>query len=315
MGTVFIDDKNLDIRIDGNTIAFYEGTRCAGRIPLNPLDRVVIVGNHKIETSVLCRLARLDISVIFLSGKRMAFSGILHGRLHNNGLLRLKQYEKSKSDFSLKIARELVSTKIRKQAMFLAELADGVRSDGFPFKKAKDSLEAILTEVEMQKEIDSLRGLEGSAANIYFHAYALAFPESLGLKARTRRPPRDPVNAILSLSYTLLHYEMVREIEIIGLDPTIGFYHSFEYGRESLACDLVEEFRPDVDRFVYEIFKTRSLRKEDFSYDGEAVHNNGCFLKKSKRREFFQMYEMWAKENRVKWRDKVLYLSRRIMDA
>jgi CRISPR-associated protein Cas1 len=120
------------------------------------------------------------------------------------------------------------------------------------------------------------------------------------------------VNAVLSLCYTLLHYEMVREIESIGLDPTIGFYHQFDYGRESLACDLVEPYRPDVDTFVYELFRTRHLTARDFAEDDERP---GCYLKKGSRRRFYPAYEEWARGMRPQWVEEVRNLARRIMDG
>lgn len=127
-----------------------------------------------------------------------------------------------------------------------------------------------------------------------------------------RRPPTDPVNSLLSLIYTFVHFEMVREIECIGLDPLIGFYHSFEYGRESLACDLVEPFRPDVDRFVYDIFKEEKLNISDFYKEN---NHQACYLKKSSRRNFFLLYETWAQEQRSKWKEEVENLARRISDG
>lgn len=314
MGAIYIDNKNFEIKVDGNTIVFYEGKSFQGRVPIQPLDRVVIVGNHRIETSVLWKLALNGISVIFLSGRNLKFGGILHGRIHNNGLLRLKQYEKSKSDFCLEVSKELIMSKIKKQAELLGDLALSLKSDRYEQKNSKESLEAILSQVREQNSIDSLRGLEGSAAKIYLEAFTLAFPAGLGFKTRTRRPPQDPVNAILSLVYTLVHFELVREIEVRGLDPTIGFYHSFEYGRESLACDLIEEFRPDVDRFVLELFRNRDLRNEDFKYCNATGQVTSCYLSKTKRKDFFNYYENWAKPNRENWREKVNYLSRRIMN-
>jgi CRISPR-associated protein Cas1 len=160
--------------------------------------------------------------------------------------------------------------------------------------------------------VQNLVGLEGSASAAYFSGYTKLFPPSLEFTGRNRRPPRDPVNAILSLSYTMLHYETVREIEVIGLDPTIGFLHQFEYGRESLACDLVEIHRPMVDEFVWELFRERSLTDRDFSYEKERP---GCYLKKESRKRFYPWYEAWAKTLRSHITDTVRALARRILDG
>src|SRR4030067_2572555 len=109
MGTLYIDRKELHIKLDGDALAFYANGEREGIVPINPLDRVIMVGNITLETSVLNRLANDNISVLFLSGKRNKFCGMLHGKLHNNGALRVKQYEKSLSDnFSIEAAVEIV---------------------------------------------------------------------------------------------------------------------------------------------------------------------------------------------------------------
>jgi CRISPR-associated protein Cas1 len=160
--------------------------------------------------------------------------------------------------------------------------------------------------------VETIRGMEGGASAAYFAAYTKLFADSLDFKGRNRRPPEDPVNALLSLCYTLVHFEMVREIETIGLDPTIGFYHQFDYGRESLACDLVENYRPAVDKFVYELFRDREFTARDFATDDERP---GCYLKKQRRKDFYPLYEQWANEMRSLWREEVRNLARRIMDG
>jgi CRISPR-associated protein Cas1 len=109
-----------------------------------------------------------------------------------------------------------------------------------------------------------------------------------------------------------LHYEIVREIEVIGLDPTIGFYHQFEYGRESLACDLVELYRTDVDTLVWELFRERVFTVRDFSQGDERP---GCYLKKESRTRFYPLYEEWAKDLRPKLVNEVRILATRIMDG
>ncbi|MCX7974423.1 MAG: CRISPR-associated endonuclease Cas1, partial [Candidatus Aminicenantes bacterium] len=252
MGTLYIDRKDIELRIDGQAIAFYCGHKREGIVPLGPLKRVIIIGNIKINASVLHKFALKNISTLFLCGKRLRLAGILHGRLHRNGQLRLKQYEKAQSSFALKIATELVEKKLIKQKIFLEEMAIKRRDIKHELLNAAESIAHIISQVKEMPSLDSLRGFEGSAANAYYKAFSWLFPPSLGFSSRVRRPPTDPVNALLSLSYTFLHFEMVREIECLGLDPIIGFYHSFDYGRESLACDLVEPFRPEVDRLVYD---------------------------------------------------------------
>jgi CRISPR-associated protein Cas1 len=313
MGTLYIDRKGLHIKLDGQALAFYSDGEREGLVPISPLKRVIVIGNVSIETPVLHRLSNEDVSVIFLSGKRLRFCGMMHGRLHNNGILRVKQYEKSLSPVSLEIAVDVVKRKVEGQKVFLLNVRESRPDLRFPMTNAAGILTKILKKLNTQDiEMESLRGLEGGASATYFQAYTKMFPESLKFKKRNRRPPEDPVNAMLSLCYTLLHYEMVREIEVIGLDPTIGFYHQFEYGRESLGCDLVELYRTDVDRLVWEIFRERIFAVRDFAHEDERP---GCYLKKESRKRFYPLYEEWAKSIRPKLVNEVRTLSVRIMDG
>lgn len=332
MGTLYIDRRDGHIRLDGNALAFYSGGDREGTVPIKPLKRVVIIGNITIDASVLHRLADNDISVLFLSGKRGRFCGMLHGRLHNNGLLRVRQYEKCMAKgedsgilFPVRFSLDIILRKINAQAGLLRDAMNSRADLRLPLKTAVNILEGVTDSMknlpvpECHSEfisgsqtpfLDTIRGYEGGASAAYFSAYTKLFPESLGFKKRTRRPPEDPVNALLSLCYTLLHYEMVRETEVIGLDPTIGFYHQFEYGRESLACDLVEVFRPEVDRFVWTIFRERIFAGRDFSREDERP---GCYLKKNSRSRFYPLYEEWAQGFRTKFKEEVRCLARDIM--
>jgi CRISPR-associated protein Cas1 len=319
MGTLYIDRKELQVKLDGSSLAFYAKGEREGVVPINPLKRVIIVGNITIESSVLNRLANSGISVLFLSGKRLNFCGILHGKLHKNGLLRIKQYEKSLSlkssapNFVMEISVNIVKRKIEGQRELLLYVKKTRPDLSLVLTNAACILQGIIMEIEKRDiSLESLRGFEGGASASYFSAYTAMFPDSLEFTGRNRRPPEDPVNAMLSLCYTLLHYEFVREIEVIGLDPTIGFYHQFEYGRESLACDLVEPFRPFVDRFVWELFRERVFTKRDFASNDERP---GCYLKKASRRRFYPLYEEWAKNMRSMWVEEIRTLARRILDG
>ncbi|GAB5046956.1 CRISPR-associated endonuclease Cas1 [Thermodesulfovibrio sp. TK110] len=310
MGTVFIDRKDIYLKTDGNSIDFYSKGKKQGSLPISPLKRVVIIGNIKLQTSVIHKLIKNDVTVVFFTGK-LKYTGIIYGPMHNNGHLRVKQYEKSINPSALQLAKEIVARKIHSQIEFLK---DFVYIKPILSMNSQEIKEKLLNKIETLKTVssmDSLRGIEGTAQALYFSIYTKLYPDSYGFNKRTRRPPQDPVNAMLSFCYTLLHYETVREIQFIGLDPTIGFYHQFEYGRESLACDIVEMFRVDVDRFVYELFKERHITVRDFMKD---ITQGGVYLKKSGRKKFYPLYEQWAQPIRQKLRDSVRELAKRIIN-
>ncbi|MCM8624108.1 MAG: CRISPR-associated endonuclease Cas1 [Candidatus Accumulibacter sp.] len=137
--------------------------------------------------------------------------------------------------------------------------------------------------------VEALRGLEGAGAAAYFEGFAELLPARLHFNGRNRRPPRDPANALLSLGYTLLHAEAVLALYGAGLDPFIGFYHALDFGRESLACDLVEPLRVEVDQHALMLFRSEKLRPEDFSST-----QSGCLLGKAGRARFYAEWEALA---------------------
>jgi CRISPR-associated protein Cas1 len=310
MGTLYIDRKGYYIKADGETIAFYVNGKREGAVPVRPLKRVTIVGNNTIDTAVLHKLLKIGATVLFLSGRRLQFMGILRGKFNSNGILRLKQYEMSiNGEFTSEFARQLLLRKIRSQKIFLEEALKERRELRIHFMQTFDTLDNISEALKKNNTlgIETLRGYEGAASNAYFSAFVRLFPEYLKFEGRNRRPPRDPVNAMLSLCYTMLYYEIVSEIHTVGLDPTIGFYHQFDYGRDSLACDIEELFRPEVDRFVLKLFRQRYIRKRDF-----VEEKGGVYLKKGARTRFYPLYEAWVVEIRRQVREELRDLSRRI---
>lgn len=313
MGTLYIDRKDIYVKLDGNALTFYINGEREGQTPIMPLKRVIVIGGSiKFDANVLHRLADENISVLFLSGKQMRFCGMMHGRLHNNGLLRVMQYQKSITSMQLDLAKTIVLRKIEAQKTLLIRANERRDDLRYELIHAIKTLNSSVEDINSNCSIDSIRGVEGGVAAVYFSAYTKLFPPSLNFTKRTRRPPLDPVNAVLSLCYTLLHYEMVREIEVIGLDPTIGFYHKFDYGRESLACDLVEPYRPEVDKFVWQIFREREFASRDFSTDDERP---GCYMKKESRKRFYPLWEEWLKDMRPRFTEEVRTLARRILDG
>lgn len=313
MGTLYIDRKDFNIRLDGQALSFYANGKREGTAPTRPLHRVVVSGNVVLEAAALHRLAEQGVHVLFLGGKGHSYKGIFRGRLHNNAILRVRQYGLSEGPFAGQFAAGQVLRKLKGQKEVLGEALERRKDLRKELYGAVKTLEKVIEKLSSEDTLDrnSLMGLEGGAAAAYFKAYTKLFPPSLGFQKRTRRPPTDPVNALLSLVYTLLHFEAVREVEVIGLDACIGFLHEFEYGRESLACDFVEGFRPDVDRWIWDLFRAREFSVSDFSAGGERP---GCYLKKAGRRRFYGLYETFMEEIRPRIVQDVRELARRIMD-
>lgn len=163
----------------------------------------------------------------------------------------------------------------------------------YPLIKATKILTGIIGQLREDTQditLASLRGYEGAAAAAYFGGYVHLFADALNFTGRKKRPPPDPVNVCLSLGYTLLHYDAVRACHIVGLDPMLGFFHDVCFGRESLACDLMEPLRPLMDRWIWQLFKNKQLRPEHFSDDV----GGRCQMNKVGRQVFYAYYESQA---------------------
>jgi CRISP-associated protein Cas1 len=288
MTTLYIDRRGADIDVENDTVIVrLKGERC-GTVPLRPLERIVVSASAKLSTRCLARLAENGIGLLILPGGKRASSATLMGQPRGDTELRIAQYALVRDEpFRAYLARGLVIAKITAQLAFLHQAAEK-RGPSPILNRTQEALGSAIAELgQTAPDRARLRGLEGAAAASYFSAFATLFPVSLRFERRTRRPPRDPVNACLSLGYTLLHFEAVREAASHGLDPMVGAYHDLTSGRESLACDFAEPLRPAIDRFVLSLFSDGRLRPESFSLDDAQ----GCRLKKDARRDFYASFE------------------------
>lgn len=289
MTSLYVDRRGVTLKAEGEALVFSENDERVGTVPLAPLSRVFVRGDVTLSSGLLGKLGERGIGVIVLSGRK-ATPSLLLARPHNDAARRVAQYRMSlDSNFCLRFSRAVVEAKLRAQAAFLSERRENEPRSRYLLTLCLKRLATSLDAVDAQPTIASLRGIEGSGAAAYFEGFADLLPERLHFMGRNRRPPRDPVNAVLSLAYTLLHAEAVLALYGAGLDPFVGFYHALDFGRESLACDLVEPLRSEVDRHVLFLFRTEKLRAEDFSQT-----ESGCFLGKAGRARFYVEWESLA---------------------
>lgn len=294
MATLYLDRKGAALDVDAGSLTVRLGDAVAARIPLAPLERVVLRGEAVLSTRVLTELWRHDIGLLLLSGRHSEATARLVGRPHDDAALRLAQYRRATDAEGCRLtARRIIGAKLAAEARLLGRALE-VRADRRkPLTDAIETLERLQARIADDGLVlgrDTLIGLEGAGAAAYFRAYSTLFPESLEFFRRRRRPPTDPVNVCLSLGYTLLHHEAVREVQVVGLDPLLGFLHVPERGRESLACDLVEPLRPHVDEWVWRAFADRRLRQEHFSRE----KGGGCLMGKAGRHLYYDGFEPLA---------------------
>jgi len=237
---------------------------------------------------------------VVLSGRK-AEPTMLLARPHNDAARRVAQYRLSQdAEFCLRFARNVVDAKLRSQAAFLLERRDEDPRSRYVLTHSLQRLDNAIASVNEQASAGSLRGLEGAGAAAYFEGFGDLLPERLKFRTRNRRPPKDPVNAALSLAYTLLHAETVMALYGAGFDPFIGFYHALDFGRESLACDVVEPLRVEVDRHLLGLFRNEKLRADDFS-----MVDDGCLLGKAGRARFYAEWEPLAERLRKRLAEAV----------
>ena len=301
MSLLLLDRAQLEIKSEGETLALYEAGQRRGTVPVKLIDRCIVHGAQtRLDTGVLIKLAEAGVTTVLMSPRQTRRIAIVLGPQHNDAAVRLAQSARVMDDawcrqWALGTVRAKLARQQRALRTLLAQRPDARK----PLFDALQALESSLRElpaqpgaggsVEALPDLASLRGREGAAARAYFAGLAGVMPPALDFTGRNRRPPRDPVNACLSLGYTLLHAQAVQACGIAGLDPLLGFYHRPAFGRESLASDLIEPLRPAVDLWVWEQLRSRDLRDEHFTQDKGA-----CLLGKAGRQHFYASWEAHA---------------------
>ncbi|OCW58401.1 type I-C CRISPR-associated endonuclease Cas1c [Hoeflea olei] len=279
LNTVYITTEGASLRKDGeNLVAEVEGTERA-RVPLHMLASIVVFGGIYVSPALIAAAAAAGITLVLLD-RNGRFQARIEGPVTGNVLLRRAQYKAS--DAPVEIVRSIVIGKVMNQrAVLMRALRDHgdscAAADSEAIAAVTDRLARIVRRAERADDtLEQLRGSEGEAANLYFsvfdHLIRAPDPE-LRWTGRSRRPPLDPVNALLSFLYTLLTHDCRSACESVGLDPAVGFLHRDRPGRPSLALDLMEELRPVLaDRLALALLNRRQLRAGDFeTRDGGAV--------------------------------------------
>jgi CRISPR-associated protein Cas1 len=290
VSALYIDRKDLNLSLEGGRLRLKLDGVPVRDVPLALLERVVIHARTTLDTGVLGALAESGVALLVLSPRQARRVAIVLGRPHNDLRVRLAQFRRvTDRDWCGAWSARLVASKLRGQRRLLLAALERRPDQRRPLLNGAERLERLIQAVQEIRDPDTLRGLEGAGAAAYFEALPAVFPPSLGFAGRNRRPPRDPVNACLSLTYTLLHFEAVRAAYGAGMDPYLGFYHRPTFGRESMASDLLEPLRPHADRWVWTLFRERELREHHFVKDKGA-----CLLDKEGRGRFYPAYERFS---------------------
>lgn len=287
MANLYLIEQGSVLRKTGDRLIVEKDDTELLEVECFKIDTVFLFGNVHVTTPALTELLEHGIELALLTQ-----SGRLKGQLTppktKNVLLRMAQYQKSQDrQIALPLARAFVSGKVRNALALLTRQHRNYPERGFTVYR--EELDRLLNSVAATEPLDSLRGVEGTAARHYFAGFALACRTELSFEGRRRRPPTDPINALLSFGYTLVGAELTSLLDAMGYDPYIGFFHQLDYGRPSLALDLLEEFRvPAVDRLVLNLTNLRTLQASDFIADEET---GGLRLDRKALGKFFRAYE------------------------
>lgn len=277
LNTRYLLTPNSYLFCRNETIAVKVGGVEKNAVPAKDIEAIVCFGQMTVSTPLLEFCGKRGISVTFLSPQGH-YCGRFYGPLSGNVLLRKKQYESiNQVEFSNQLVRDILFGKIRNSKMVLLRAARKQSGDAVSLTQAVNQLSDLAAQLESCDCIDSMRGIEGAAATIYFSRFdtMLHSPAGFRFESRSRRPPRNEVNAVLSFVYTLLTREISSALETVGLDPAAGYLHTLRPGRPSFALDLIEELRaPLCDRFTLSLFNLGQLGEKDFNSDSEAVFLN-----------------------------------------
>lgn len=305
MVSLYVDRRDVHLKQDDGAIAFYENGKRSATVPLAPLTRVILRGKVTLEASLMGHLGEHGVGLLFLSGRK-GHASLLLGRAHHDATRRVAQTSQSlNAHFCLRYASGLIHRKIERQCEWFEPLREQYPQARYPLTQALRQLRELQARLPRAGSLESLRGLEGAAAANYFAGLRAVVPASLGFNERNRRPPKDPFNALISLTYTLLMSEAAMALHVAGYDPCIGYYHQLSHARESLACDLLEPLRPLADQLCLRLVAQQTLTAEHFS-----TTDSGCLLGKAGRARFYAAYEENATDLRRALAQEVKTLAR-----
>ncbi|MCW2279028.1 CRISPR-associated protein Cas1 [Heliophilum fasciatum] len=250
-------------------------------IPLHHLSGIVCIGNIIVSPPLMMKCADEGRSITFLETNG-AFKARVEGPVSGNVLLRQAQYQMlGQKEKQVELVRAMIAGKIQNMRSLLMRAARETshEDDETVLRKAANALAIALKHLQMADDINQIRGIEGESSKNYFQAFSAMIRvqrDSFQMNGRNRRPPLDPINAVLSFLYTLLMHDCKGAIESVGLDPQVGFLHTLRPGRQSLALDIMEELRSIfADRLALTLINRQQIGPNDFeSRPGGAIYLN-----------------------------------------
>lgn len=269
LNTLYVSTQGIYLHREGENLVALLDREPKLRLPIHTLQGIVCFGNVMCSPFLLGLCGERGVKVSFLT-EHGRFLARVSGQVSGNVLLRRQQMRIADAPSKSQIlARSFVASKVANCRTILQRAARDHGSN----EQLTDAIKAlanVLQRIMVCDDLDILRGLEGEAANIYFSVFnnlIVAQNDHFKMETRTRRPPLDPLNAVLSFLYTILAHDCSAALEGVGLDPQVGFLHAMRPGRPSLALDLMEEFRPTLaDRVTLTLINLQQINAKGFKY-------------------------------------------------
>lgn len=270
LNTLFVTTQGAYLNKEGETVVVSVDKIKKLQLPIHTLDGIVCFGRVMCSPYLMGFCAQRDVAISFLS-EHGRFLARVQGPVSGNVLLRREQYRRAdNADASAHIAYSVIMGKLANARTVLQRFVrdHGSKIDSAGISSASDHISALLKSLKPDMTLDSIRGMEGDAARVYFSVFEHLITNKgngFSFKGRNRRPPLDPVNCMLSFVYTLLLHDVRSGLESVGLDSAVGFLHRDRPGRPGLALDMMEEFRSVIaDRLVLSLINRGQANKKDF---------------------------------------------------
>jgi len=270
LNTLFVTTQGSYLSKEGETVVVKTNGAVRFRMPVHTLSGIVCFGNVGCSPYLMGFCADNDVAVSFLT-EHGRFVAKVQGPVSGNVLLRREQYRKADDlDFSARVAKFILTGKVANcRTVLQRALRD--HSEKIDEKRVRGAVARLIRQLDffdLDCSLDVIRGIEGDSAHIYFDVFEqliVAQKDTFSFNERSRRPPLDNVNCLLSFMYTLLMHDVRSALETVGLDPAVGFLHRDRPGRPGLALDLMEEFRPYVaDRLVLTLINLQKIQSKGF---------------------------------------------------
>ena len=268
MAILYITQQGAVLHRSGNQVIVKKNGDVLQEIPIIQLDEVVIFGNGHITTPAIGYLLHKNIPVSFLSSQGK-YRGKLQPRYAKDTVIRQQQYAlAAEPQRCLEFAKSFVRGKLTNSLRFCQRQ----RTRNAAVKSAMGSIRHTIRNLDGAKNLETLLGHEGAGAAAHYRAFREFLAHDWGFTTRQFRPPPDPINAMLSLGYTLLHNHVYAFINVVGLDPYCGYFHQPRHGHAALASDLMEEFRSIiVNGYVLSLINNNRIRPDDFHQTGKGI--------------------------------------------